>query len=56
MSLTYMESRNATAGHEVLRGSGIVICYRQGRQFGRPVADDLLHRCPFCSEQVYTFA
>lgn len=55
MSVTYLESRNAHAGHEVLR-SGVVICYRNGRQFGRAVQDGLMHCCPVCRDQVYTFA
>ncbi|MCX6431442.1 MAG: hypothetical protein NTX29_01175 [Actinobacteria bacterium] len=56
MSVTYLERRNTRSGHEVLRNSGVVICYEQGGQFGKAVARQLLHSCPFCEEQVFTFA
>ena len=56
MSVTYLERRNTRSGHEVLRNSGVVICYEQGGQFGKAIARQLLHSCPFCAEQVYTFA
>lgn len=55
MSVTYVETRNARAGHEVLR-TGVVICYAHGRQFGHAVKDGLRHCCPTCGDQVYTFA
>lgn len=55
MSVTYLEERNTRAGHEVLR-TGVVICYRQERRFGKAVPRELKHVCPFCEEQVFTFA
>ena len=56
MSVTHLETRNTKHGHEVLRSTGLVICYREGGRFGHAVADELRHICPFCDEQVYTFA
>ena len=56
MSVTHLESRNTKLGHEVLRSSGLVICYREGGRYGHAVAADLRHHCPFCEEQVFTFA
>ena len=55
MSVTHLETRNVRTGHEVLR-TGVVICYMNGRQFGRAVPDGLRHCCPSCGDQVYTFA
>lgn len=56
MSVTYLEERNTHAGHEVLHSGGVVICYREGRRFGRALERDRRHVCPFCEEQVFTFA
>lgn len=56
MSITYGETRNKRAGHEVLRNSGVIICYLEGRQVGHPVRNGHRHECPFCQHQVFTFA
>jgi hypothetical protein len=56
MSVSYMQDRNTRAGHEVLRNSGVVICYRERRRAGHPVRVASRHWCPFCRNQVYTYA
>jgi hypothetical protein len=56
MSVSYMQERNTRAGHEVLRSSGVVICYRERRQAGQPVKVASQHWCPFCRNQVFTYA
>jgi hypothetical protein len=55
MSVTHLETRNVRTGHEVLR-TGVVICYMNGRQFGKAVQEGLRHCCPSCGDQVYTYA
>lgn len=54
MTVTYVEARNKRGGHEVLRNSGVIICYFNGRQVGHPVRNGALHHCPFCENQVFT--
>lgn len=56
MSVTYAEQVNQTSGHEVLHTNSIVICYANARRFGKAVRSDSRHVCPFCKEQVFTFA
>lgn len=56
MTVTYVEARNKMGGHEVLRNSGVIICYHNGRQVGHPVQSGHQHQCPFCQHQVFTFA
>lgn len=55
MSVSYVETRNALVGHDVLR-TGVVICHARDGQFGMAVHRGLASHCPFCDDRIFAYA